>query len=176
MRHKWILVLLAFSSCGFTSRANADFPPRLDSHLLDPNGIILDYGAEDGSLHIYQLPDATPLTLVIVTSATRSIEFRQSGECETMFDPGSSKFAMLNPAGFSDLDCPAGTITSNLSLEFLSADLRIEGSVLGGGIITDAILVPEPSGQLGSLLVVSLVSIRLLRLQNRKLRGGLNET
>ena len=43
-------------------------------------------------------------------------------------------------------------MTPNLSLEFLAADLRIEGRLRGGGNITDAILVPEPSGQLGFML------------------------
>ncbi|MEZ6116715.1 MAG: hypothetical protein R3C28_09095 [Pirellulaceae bacterium] len=167
MRHKWILVLLAFSSCGFTSRANADFPPRLDSQLLDPNGIILNYGADDGSLHIYQLPDATPLTTLSIYSESRTVPvYSHTGPCSPGLIDTADRFFYINPAGFSDLDCIPGTMTPNLSLEFLAADLRIDGRVLGGGNITDAILVPEPSGQLGFMLA-ALASFSFWRSHKR---------
>ena len=167
MKRKLFLVVLMFFACGFTSRANADFPPRLDSQLRDPNGVILDYGAEDGSLHIYQLPDATPLTTLSIYSDSRTVPvYSGTGPCSPGLIDTADRFFYINPAGFSDLDCIPGTITPNLSLEFLAADLRIDGRVRGGGNITDAILVPEPTGQLVFILA-TLASFSFWRSHRR---------
>lgn len=162
MNLKTFSICLAANLFLFALPSFAQIPVRLDTQLRDPNGVILEYGVEDGSLHIRQLPDATTMMTLELESA---IGFATAPRltCDLsdgLFDAFPEKpFFKLATAGFSEITCSAGTLEPGLALDTLAAQLTVTGGHTEGvGSIKDAILVPEPSCGSVWLLLVGCVA------------------
>ena len=147
---------LILATCLFTaSIASAQgVNPRLDSAPNDPNGAILEYNPVNGDFRVYQLGEATRAMTTLEITSEAGV-FDGPGSCPVfgLFDINSpNKVFRLDPAGFSEYVCDQA-VRPGLTLDVLANDLKVAGSLVGGGPIPDAVfLIPEPSAS-GLLLI-----------------------
>ena len=155
--------LIAIVTClVVTSNLFGQLTPRIDTAPLDTNGTILEYDPSNGDFRVYLLPESTKQMTTIEIVSREGIFDGPGAPClgfTGLFDiytPG--KMFKLDPAGFTEFACEGGA-RQGLSLEFLTNDLRVDGSFAGGGSLTDAVfLIPEPSG--ACLFVIGLFFLR----------------
>ena len=164
MKRLSVIVVVAILSA--TSAVSQELKPRLAASPNDPNGTILEYNPSNGDFRFYLLPEATRAMTTIEIVSESAIFDGPGAPCRFvgLFDIYTPrKLFKLDPAGFSDFTCE-GAAQTDLTLNFLTEDLTVSGSLAGGGSLTDVVfLVPEPSSVGLFLSGLALFVLKVLR-------------